>query len=144
MEDTLRPTTQQLMEIRGREMVNWRRRIEIRSTNPFFYNCVGMIFASRRAWIEVDHIYHIFQEDGYRRISLNNIAPGDVILYKDDKGSPTHVAVILEIGKIGDSLNVKVMSKWGKDPEFIHFVEDVPSLLGYAAEYWTDRIKDAE
>ncbi len=29
--------------------------IAIRSSSAFMYNCVGMIFASRRAWIETIH-----------------------------------------------------------------------------------------
>jgi hypothetical protein len=43
---------------------------------------------------------------------------------------------------IGETPNIMVISKWGKDAEFIHHVENVPTaLLGYPTEFWTDRVK---
>jgi hypothetical protein len=97
-----------------------------------------MIFAARRAWIEIDYIYDLFREDGYRAISLDGVMEGDVVLYKKN-GQPTHVGLIMTIDRSFRTPNVKVMSKWGKDPEFIHFIETVPELFGSPAEYWTDR-----
>jgi hypothetical protein len=36
-------------------------------------------------------------------------------------------------------MNIKVISKWGQEAEFIHDVDDVLDLLGRPSEYWTDR-----
>ncbi len=48
-----------------------KRNCVVRSFSSYLYNCVGMIFASRRAWIEINEIYHIFREDGYRKIKYD-------------------------------------------------------------------------
>lgn len=98
-----------------------------------------MIFAARRAWIEIDYIYDILREDGYHRINAGFMMEGDLALYKRD-GNPTHVGLIITIDRSLRTPNIKVLSKWGKNPEFIHFIEDVPELLGQPAEYYTDRV----
>lgn len=127
----------QLMQIRNQELMKWKPRITLRSPSPHFYNCVGLIFASRRAWIEIDHIYDLFREDQYRQIASNDIMVGDVVLYKY-QNTPSHVAMIVDIDRsIGR--NIRVVSKWGKHAEFIHFIEDVLDNLGTPSEYWTDR-----
>ena len=110
----------------------------MRSASPHPYNCVGMIFTSRRAVIEIDHIYAILREDGYRRITLQDVIVGDVVLYRDAV-EPTHVALVTLIDRIGNSLNVRVISKWGLDPEFEHFMENVPARLGVPVEFYTER-----
>jgi hypothetical protein len=127
-----------LTQIRGQELMSWRRNLIIRSISNYPYNCVGMIFASRRAWIEIDYIYEILREEGYRQIPQSEIMAGDMVLYKN-RNAPTHVALIVDIDRsIGDS--IRVISKWGKDPEFIHFQENVPDILGKPVEYWTERM----
>jgi hypothetical protein len=97
-----------------------------------------MIFASRRAWIEIDYIFELLREDNYTMIPSTEIMIGDIVLYRN-QGIPTHIALIVDIDQsIGNS--IRVISKWGKDPEFIHFQENVPAILGQPSEYWTDRI----
>ena len=39
------------------------------------YNCIGMTFASRRTWVETEHVDMILREDGYRPLS----GPHDVV-----------------------------------------------------------------
>jgi hypothetical protein len=99
-----------------------------------------MIFAARRAWIEIDHIYDILKEDGYRQIQLVDVVAGDVVLYKDEN-EPSHVGLIVEVSRIGTIPNIKVISKWGFDPEFEHFIDDVPPRLGRHSEYYTERLR---
>jgi succinate dehydrogenase flavin-adding protein (antitoxin of CptAB toxin-antitoxin module) len=130
----------ELMRIRAKERKSWRGRIILRSLSPYPYNCVGMIFASRRAWIEIDYIYKIFLEDGYRQISRDDVKQGDVILYKNYAGEPSHVALVVMVESIGQTRNIQVMSKWGPEAEYIHFMEDVPEWLGIPAEFYTERI----
>jgi hypothetical protein len=112
---------------------------KIRSYSMYPYNCVGMIFAARRKWIEIDHIYEIFEHDGYRQIKKEDAVVGDVVLYK--KGlEVTHVALIIQIERVGTQMNIKTLSKWGALAEFEHFLEDVlVDLVGHPVEYWTER-----
>ena len=126
-----------LMQLRSRELVQWIRYTQIRSTSAYPYNCVGMIFASRRAWIEIDYIYDILREDGYREIEPNAVMIGDIVLYKRGDEN-THVGLIVEIDReLGDS--IRVLSKWGMDGEFLHFMPNVPEIFGRPAEFWTER-----
>ena len=119
--------------------MKWRGGLTLRSLSNHTYNCVGMIFASRRAWIEIDYIEKIFVEDGYHQIQSNDVMIGDVVLYRDTSGQPTHVAQIMANEKIGTSQNIKVLSKWGQLGEFIHFVENVADNLGKPSEFYTER-----
>ena len=95
----------------------------------------------RRAWIEIDYIYQIFQEDGYRRISRNELTIGDVVLYKH-RGEPSHVGIVAAIDFVGTTPTIRVMSKWGGAPEFVHVIDSLPVEFGIPAEYWTDRVSD--
>ena len=132
------PLSPKKMQINAQELMKWRRNIELRSVDNYPYNCVGMIFASRRAWIEIDYIYDLLRADGYNKIQQNEVKVGDVVLYKrvDD---PLHVALVIAKETIGSTSLIKVISKWGKDAEFIHIIDDVPEQLGRPAEFWTDR-----
>jgi hypothetical protein len=58
-------------------MRTWTRGLERRSVSAYPYNCVGMIFAVRRAIIEIDHIYRLLDEDGYREIRREDAQVGD-------------------------------------------------------------------
>ena len=124
--------------IRTRELTRWCPKAIVRSVSPYPYNCVGMIFAARRAWIEIDHVYKILNEDGYRSIPFEAIIEGDIVLYEYN-GSPAHVGVIMIIDR-SFGPNIRVLSKWGKDAEFIHFIENVPEQLGKPTRYYTDRV----
>lgn len=98
-----------------------------------------MIFASRRAWIEIDHIYELLNGDNYSRIDFNAIMSGDLVLYKDKDSNPSHIGLIMTVEKVGQTPNVLVMSKWGKEAEFIHYIDVLNENLGRPSEYWTDR-----
>ena len=119
------------------------RRAQLRSS-VCIYNCVGMVFASRRTWIDIDHIRWIFLEDGYHSFSeLGNSKPGDLVLYKDTlTKEDVHVGMI-----IGDKLLLEgssqsetwVISQFGKHGEWIHPLEHVPPNYKGGIELWTDR-----
>jgi hypothetical protein len=51
---------------------------------------------------------------------MNQVIEGDVVLYQDVEGRPTHVALIITIDRSLGVPNIKVLSKWGLHPEFIH------------------------
>jgi hypothetical protein len=80
------------LRIKANELMRQRRELVLRSVSPHLYNCVGMVFASRRAVIEIDHIYQILREDGYRAIRYNEILAGDVVLYKTIMSQPMWVS----------------------------------------------------
>lgn len=111
-----------------------------RSLSLHGYNCVGMIFACRRAWINITEIDNLLSEDGYKKIPKESLTVGDLVLYKYDTGEPAHIALIYAVENIGHTLNIRVISKWGSYPEFLHFMERVPEDLGKPLEFYTERV----
>jgi hypothetical protein len=109
------------------------------------YNCMGMIVASRRVWVDPEHAVKILTDDGYRRLSGPHEAErGDVVLYHNDKGEPVHIGIVMGKNLVlpGEQKDpLTVLSKWGGDGEYIHELSDVPGYLGHPAQYWTDRRK---
>lgn len=127
------------MQLNAQEILRWRPRAKLRSIDMYPYNCVGMIFAARRAWIEIDYIYDLLSGDGFRQIKEDDVTAGDLILYIDANNEPAHIGLIIAVDSIGKAKNILVMSKWGKDAEFIHFIEDVPQQMGKPTKFYTDR-----
>ena len=109
------------------------------------YNCVGMVFANRRTWVETDHIRRILEEDGYRPVTLQDAECGDIVLYTDADADATvlHVGVIVRHDPSIEDADWKttVLSQWGRDGEFFHELKDVNTgLLGSPNEVWTERL----
>lgn len=114
------------------------------------YDCLGMIFASRRTRIGLEKnigpvLRFILREDEYRAVgSENALVAGDVVVYKGDSGddsSISHVATVVLNEPLleGGSRQIMVLSQWGADGEYFHRIDDVPPLLGKPAEFWTHR-----
>ena len=106
------------------------------------YNCVGMVFASRRTCVDIEHLGLLLLEDGYRRLAnATELQIGDLAVYKVDSGDFSHVGVVYHLGpfRVDGSRDVYVMSQWGRDGEYYHRVDDVNDHLGTPTEYWTDR-----
>lgn len=106
------------------------------------YNCVGMVFASRRTSIEPDELQAILEDDEDRRLSSDaELVVGDLVVYRDSVGSPVHVGLVSEVRVILEeaSRHITVLSQWGKDGEYFHRTDDVSPLLGSPTDYWTDR-----
>lgn len=62
-----------LVSIRTNALVNemnasGKTSLRIRSVSEYPYNCVGMIFCSRRASVDIKHVYDILTHDGYNEI----------------------------------------------------------------------------
>ncbi len=108
------------------------------------YNCIGLAFGSRRAWIDISddleiEVRKILYDDQYRQLPSDaGLEAGDIVLYRRDDGSLTHAAVVIAI-PIALHDQVRVISQWGADGEYVHDVADVTSILGRPSEYWTDR-----
>ena len=117
---------------------------EVRSLNSL-YNCMGMVFASRRTWIELEleHLRMILQDDEYQQVpNEGELRQGDVVVYRDDDNYVSHVGIVVNIRtRIKEATReIFVLSQWGQDGEYFHLAEDVNPRLGKPAEYWTDRI----
>lgn len=107
------------------------------------YNCVGLVFASRRTWVDTQVVPTILTEDEYHKlVSPRDVEIGDLVIYRESRRNiMTHVGVIVERRADVPSAEweIIVMSKWGAAGEYIHPLKDVPIHYGEAAEFWTDR-----
>jgi len=107
------------------------------------YNCVGLAIATRRVWVDPEHLVKILEDDGYRQLQRSEDTEyGDVVVYHDSDDEPCHVGIILRKNLLitGDNWDLlTVVSKWGADGEYVHQATKLPSLLGRPAQYWTDR-----
>ena len=106
------------------------------------YNCVGMVFASRRTWVEDYHVEFILREDGYRVVSqLHDVMEGDIVVYRDDEGRVSHVGLVISaVPEVASGrLAITVLSQWGADGEYLHDIGDVHPNLGKPSEFWTER-----
>lgn len=113
---------------------------KVRSLNSV-YNCMGMVFASRRTWVEPEHLKMILEHDAYQQVGRNDLQRGDVVVYRDNQDEVSHVGIVYEV-KVNleeASLEVVVLSQWGHDGEYFHLDDDVNPMLGKPTEYWTDR-----
>ena len=128
--------------IAQRQLAARNSRVRVRSISEHPYNCVGLIFANRRAWIDMDsdHIENYLELDGYRQVSLHELSVGDVVLYANQDGF-SHIGMVIQ-AEIEDLANISVLSKWGFAGEFIHHLHDVPSAYGIASHYWSERRPD--
>jgi hypothetical protein len=107
------------------------------------YNCVGMVVANRRTWVDPADLVRVLRDDGYRKLNGPEEGDvGDVVIYHDDNGIPCHVGLVVRKNLLlagGQEELLTVLSKWGADGEYIHGASRVPIYLGTPAEYWTDR-----
>lgn len=101
-------------------------------TNPLpFYNCHGLVFASRRTRIwDPAVVAQILIEDGFEAIDRDSTLAGDVVIYCDDQGTIEHSAVLLEAPSRDNFYLPLVYGKWGFGKEWIHSLSNCP----YAAE----------
>jgi len=81
-------------------------------------NCHGWVFAEGRYWIPTESIDAILADNGYHL--TDQPLPGDLIIYRDDRGRPFHSGIVKAVGS--DHF-VLVESKWGALPVFWHTPE---------------------
>lgn len=119
-----------------------RQRVELRALDST-YNCVGLVFANRRAAIDAAEVEMILREDEYtRRASVDHGREGDVAVYRSvDTGAVTHVGFVAraEVSLMGEPTRLRILSQWGFDGEYLHDADAVPSVYGRLAEIWTYR-----
>lgn len=117
------------------------RDVKVRSVSEYPYNCVGMVLGNRRAWIDLDteEIETYMINDGYRKISKDELSVGDVVLYRQGEEF-THIGVVIFVDRQNVN-NIWILSKWGFAGEMIHHVLDVPKAYGRVSLYWTERVQ---
>lgn len=104
------------------------------------YDCMGLVFATRRTVVGTDQLPMILTEDEYHQIDSSDLALGDVVVYKyAQENEATHVGLVSHFENLGLSQVTFVISKWGSGPEYVHPMDEVPEQFGYPAEFWTDR-----
>ena len=106
------------------------------------YNCHGLTFASRRTGIHDPPVVEmILTDDGYRRISLADVEPGDVVVYYD-MGEVSHTGVVLSVvagePDVPAFRRARVLSKWGHAGEYMHLDRE-GEYAQHDISYWTDR-----
>ena len=94
-----------------------------RSAPSGFYNCHGLVFASRRTRIFPEDIQRILKEDGYLQVGEEEVLAGDVVLYVKPDGDIEHSGIVIR----KPELKVPwVVSKWGDGEEFVHAALNCP------------------
>lgn len=111
--------------------------LEVRSLRSE-YNCVGLVFGSRRAAIDIEHVMRIFEHDGYKRVEAASGDRGDIVLYEDDAG-PAHVGILWNRHPVSNAWIV--LSQWGSDGEYFHQLHDIREDWRHRVTIWTERLR---
>jgi hypothetical protein len=84
------------------------------------YNCHGLTFLSRRAFL-LDElaVKLILADDEYYEVGLEQVQTGDVILYYD-RGELQHSGLVVFIPEDEAVKTPWVLSKWGHAGEYLH------------------------
>jgi len=101
------------------------------------YNCVGMVFATRRSHINPDHVRDILEKDGFSKVPDAAVKLGDLVLYCDGN-TVLHIGMVAATPSV-DGHDTWVLSKWGDDGEYYHRLKYVPEIFGEPTEFWTHR-----
>lgn len=107
------------------------------------YDCVGLIFASRRTAIGAENLQSILNDDGYRLVpDRQDVVRGDLVVYrKTDNGEINHVAIVW--CKIHDilagTIRFQCLSQWGEVGEYFHPEDIVSEWYGPHREFWSER-----
>lgn len=98
----------------------------MRCESTGIFNCHGLTFASRRTSVsDSKEVSKILEDDGYEGVEKSDLMPGDIILYRGDKGDIEHSGMIVDVpdGNFGIP---RIISKWGKFQERIHMANQCP------------------
>jgi len=102
------------------------------------YNCHGLTFASRRTRIvEPQSIQRILTDDNWVELKLEDVLPGDIVVYYSEEGEPNHSGIVVEVGALSVP---KVCSKWGSAGEYLHILTDCPLFYGPVKRFFRCRL----
>jgi hypothetical protein len=121
-------------------LANKRPFVKKRTEPSPVFNCHGLTFASRRTKITATgDINVILKDDRWEEIPVENVLPGDIIIYFDADNDVNHSGIVVGIE---EGLKIPLIcSKWGIGCEYVHRVGDVPSeLYGPGSKYYRCRL----
>lgn len=103
-------------------------RVRERAPSTAVYNCHGLVFAARRTAVhEAAAIYNILADDRYAVIQPPDVLAGDLMLYfSPDTGDIEHSAVVIVPPSDAPLGIPRVLSKWGRYKELLHWANDCP------------------
>lgn len=102
------------------------------------YNCAGMVFGTRRAFIHVDQVNRILEDDSYELVDSNDVQAGDIAIWRndEDENQVDHVGLVAQVD-IEDGMSLPIiLSKWGNGMDIAHPPLMVPHAYGCRIEYW--------
>jgi hypothetical protein len=108
------------------------------------YNCIGMVFANRRTWIDPEIVPMILSDDEYKQVPEADVMEGDIVLYQSDRDRKlSHVGLVVskEPNLEAGTWSIRVLSQWGADGEYFHDYRDVPEALGRPIGFYSERRK---
>jgi hypothetical protein len=111
------------------------KRVTARTGMSSLYNCHGLTFASRRTSIEdTTSLQHILADDNWREVKVEDVLPGDIVLYFSTDGEANHSGIVIQFD---EQLHLPVIcSKWGRAGEYIHNLNDCPSIYGPIKKFY--------
>jgi len=96
-------------------------RRKVRKHTNGCYNCHGLTFLSRRAWLLKDaDIRIVLSDDDYYEVAQNRVCQGDIILYCDHAGEIDHTGVVIDVPTDETIFCPWILSKWANYGEYIH------------------------
>jgi len=104
--------------------------IEVRRGPTTAYNCHGLTFLLRRAWLveeDDETLTTVLRDDGFVQIAPEDVKPGDIAVYYDRNGEIEHTGVVVTADH--GSQTIRVVSKWSRLHEIIHPWNDCPYTL---------------
>lgn len=103
------------------------------------YNCHGMTFACKRTGISDNYTINlILEDDNYKEIAKENIMAGDIVLYISENGDYEHSGIIVSEPDKHTPFP-RVVSKWGRGPEMIHYLHDCPYSSVFVKYFRNDK-----
>lgn len=107
------------------------------------YNCMGLVFATRRTIVPIDHISMFLEDDGYSQVTRDGVIEGDIVIYVRD-GLAQHVGLVHQLQDVSPQhdrsiVQIWVLSQWGDDGEYFHKIDEVPYLYGTPSQFWSER-----
>jgi hypothetical protein len=106
------------------------------------YNCHGLTFINRRAWIvSGDAIQMILVDDQYQSLPVEQATAGDVVIYRDRDGDIEHSGVVIYRETSGSLTAPIVLSKWGMAGEYLHRFNNCPFGAG-GITFWREGKND--
>lgn len=105
----------------------------VRSEPDLKSNCHGWVFAGGEFLLMPEAVEMILADNSFLEVS--SPLPGDVVVYRDNKGVIIHSGIIRAIlgnSMVGEAITILVESKWGLGSCYLHPVDCQPYSQSFA------------